>query len=388
MNISSDKDSYTNDKQLKLITEQLQRDYLFSIEAFNPVSKLSVRLFQTVLVRIGINTDLQVDAREENAGSYTVGETAVTINYGAKAVVRISEVQSGTKYQLCDANYAGTDKNASALSDPISSNDTSYLEITTKDALQEDTTIKVEATNIHTDKHSYLDPQPPKSPIPALLVYPNTGLNPTVEVSEEDNSTANITLNNTQKSAVYFLSLENILEDTDDFIIKKEALADANIADRVQGNDNTITWALKKLTDDVTVSITAKKINSGLEKKLPELLFIPVKLKMSIVEKDIKSGGTATIQVSHTQAGVFYQLRKVNSNNTYTNIGNPVYHHRNRSIGQAHIGTDFVVGTFTGDTVLLPTGNIDQTTTFNVLATKDTTGLQVEIGNITVEIKG
>jgi len=109
---------------------------------------------------------------------------------------------------------------------------------------------------------------------------------------------------------------------------------------------------------------------------------------MSIVEKDIKSGGTATIQVSHTQAGVFYQLRKVNSNNTYTNIGNPVYHHRNRSIGQAHIGTDFVVGTFTGDTVLLPTGNIDQTTTFNVLATKDTTGLQVEIGNITVEIKG
>jgi len=194
-------------------------------------------------------------------------------------------------------------------------------------------------------------------------------------------------LKNTQKSASYYIRFEDIDDDTAD----KAVLQNTTIGELIPGNNGTIKLPVTNLTEDLTISIVARKNASGLEKTLPKTLFIPVKpdknKELSIVEGSIHAGDTATIKISNTQPGILYQLRQVNKDKTFTNIGNPVFHHRNHGIGRARIETDFAIGRFEDSFVLLPAGVVEQTTTFNVLATKATTRQEADMGNIKVTVK-
>ncbi len=364
-NSQNDEDNKGNDRQLPITTIPLTRDnYIFSIEAVNPVTKLSVRLFQTVLTIVGINTGLTVTAKES------------LVDYSTPVIITINNTQSGTIYQLVDAK-----DNTKILSDAVNSGSGGNLDISTKVPFYEDTTIAISATNMHTNDSAFLVAKP------EIQVYPNTALEIAPEVPQvaEYNGELAVIIKNTQQSTSYYLRFEDIDDDT----VNKDVLKGTMIGDIVPGNNGTIRMPVKNLTEDLTVSITARKNVSKIEKVLPGTIFIPVKpdikKALSIVEQNIKAGDTATLKVSNTQRGIMYQLRRVNGNNSFTNIGMPGYHHKNYGVGKARIEIEFAIDTFTGVDVLLPAGVIKQTTTFNVLAIKATTKQQAEIGNITIE---
>ncbi len=365
-------DNKGNDGQIALKTISLTKDnYLFSIEALNPSTKMRVRLYQTIAVRIGINTGLMAIAKESE------------IAYGTNAIIIIKNAQSGTIYQVF-----GTNKKTS-LSDTVESIDGGDLAISTKDPLQEDTGFTIKATNIHTHDSAFFDAPKKEDPPRTIKVYPNTALPAEEPAIADYNGSSAIKLSNTQESTAYYLSVNDI--DDDDNTASKSGRKNQMIGKPVAGKKNPISLAADKLAEDLTVKIIAKKNDTGLEKPLLGTFTFKVRPDpgkiLSIVKENTPGGDWITIKVNSTQPGIIYQLRKVIGDDTYENIGTPVFHHRNHGVGTARIETDFAIDYFTATDVFLPAGIVATTTVFNVLATKATTKLTAVVGNITVEVK-
>lgn len=336
-------------------------DYTFSVLATKsnkPGFLVSTQLLQTVLIKIGIKKDLVVQV------------TTTPVPYGSKAVVVVKDAQRGTRYQLFDNDHA-----LSAETDSGAGGD---LEISTTGPLKKDVKISVKSTNIKTGQNGMLDEQPD------ILVSPNTALIPKLVGTAADyNGTADITLADTQQTAVYQVRFEDI----DDDAVDKKQMKNTSLGAAVPGNDGTIVLPVAMLKEDLTVNILAIKKSSGIQQQLTKKLLIPVRpdinKKLSVVENYLKPGDMA-VKVSNTQPGVMYQLKTDEDNK---NIGKPGYHHKKRGIGEAQIELDFVVDPFTDDSVYLPTGHLLQTTTFHVLAIKATTKLDaVLINKIMVEV--
>ncbi len=357
INNTTDEDNGVIATNTQPLTEE---DYTFSVLATKtnkPEIPVSISLLQTVLIKVGIKKDLALEV--------------APVQYGAQAVVIVKEAQRGTMYQLFDPlnNPLSVATNSGAGGDlPVST----YL------PLYEDVTVSVKSTNIKTGQNGMLDKQA------NILVYPNTASKPGLISAVADYKGSNsVTLPLTQKSALYQLRFQDIDDDT----VDKELQKDNHIGEPVSGNGSMIELPVSMLTEDLTINILAIKTPSGLQQQLPSIKAIPVKpdisQQISVVETNLKPGDTATIRVSKTQRGVKYQLRTADG----VNVGNPAYHHKNYGIGKAHIEVDFVIDTFTDDFVQLSTGRLEQTTTFNVLATKPTTGVSAQLTNtITVEV--
>ncbi len=352
------------DGLLLLTTGRLTRDkYLLSIEAFNPITGLSNKFYQTISVRIGINTKLGVRSND-------------VFEYGTYITLMIEGAQSGTEYQLFD------EMGNQAFSEKTNSNDGGNLAVVSNIQLTEDILLTIKATNAHTQDSAFLDARL------AINILPNTTLDVSLDAPQvaDYKGGINIIIHNTQATASYCLQCKYI----DDDVLQKSPLIGSLLSDWMPGNNGTIQLPLNNLTEDLTLNILVKKNDSGLQKTLTRTLFVPVKPDkdkiLSVGEGKIKAGETATIVVSNTQPGILYQLRKVNKDKTFTNIGNPVFHHRNHGIGKAVVETDLVIGEFTGTDVQLPAGTVEQTTMFNVLAIKATTRQEAEIGNIKIPV--
>ncbi|MBE7170237.1 MAG: hypothetical protein INR73_06590 [Williamsia sp.] len=348
-----------NGQAISIETSMLtNEDYVFSVVAEKPASRIGTQLLQTVLVKVGIQQDLAVQLVND------------PVAYGSKAVVTIKAAQSGTTYQLF-----GPDNKQ--LSGETKSGDGGDLNISTTDVLYEDVVISVKSTNDKTGQYGTLTHQP------TIRVTPNTMLQPVLETGAADyGGTAYIVLKGTQQSASYQVKFTDI----DDDLADKTRLKDLLPGEPVPGG-GTIRLPVSQLTEDLTVGILVTKIQTGIQQQLPALVFIPVKPDTSktLSIAAVNENG-ATIKVSNTQRGVLYQLKRGADNQ---DIGKPVYHHKNRGIDgsaghperKACIGFDFVVDTFKDDSVYLPTGPLKEPTLFKVLARKITAWPETELVN-------
>jgi hypothetical protein len=90
------------------------------------------------------------------------------------------------------------------------------------------------------------------------------------------------------------------------------------------------------------------------------------------------------VRVSGTQKGVAYQLR-LDADNAAVNP--PGYHLTDRGVETVRLEVDFVVEDQGKAILLLPTGAITTSTTFNVLAIKTLTGVSAQLnGKATIGI--
>jgi len=107
-----------------------------------------------------------------------------------------------------------------------------------------------------------------------------------------------------------------------------------------------------------TVSITDAMSCTVVSSKTIASSGTPINKTVTSTSSTICEGSSTTLQVASSEIGVSYQLR---NNDDDVNIGTPV------------IGT--------GNNILLSTGNLTQTSTFNVLATSISLGCNIELSN-------
>lgn len=348
---------------LRLKTSPLEDDeYAFSIQAVRtPASglhlagPLDVRLLQTVFVQVRTDTELEVSL------------PVPSIAYGAPAEVWVRSAQSKTRYELVN-------EEKEPLGAAVETRVAGDVQLWTQ-ALTEDTTIAVQATNIKKDLRDLLTQRVP------VAVGPRLDVAATFTPAVVDyNGEATILLVETQKTASYQL----VISETG-----RAAPPQALLAKTGTGGDLTLSTG--ELQEDCTVGINVKKMISGLTGVLAVQLIIPVRpnpkkqlLLVADLTKDGKStavtsvatGTRATIKVAEPQSGVYYQLRVGTAA-----AGRPAYYHAKAKIGQARVGVEFVVDAFSDDAVYLPTDVLTETTEFTVFAfkpTRESEGVKLE----------
>lgn len=356
---------------LRLKTSALEDDeYAFTIQATHtPASglhlagPLDVRLLQTVFVQVRTDTELVVALQ------------APSIAYGAPAEVWVRSAQSRTRYELVN------DKEE-PLGAAVETRVAGDVQLWTQ-ALTEDTTIVVQATNIKKDLRDLLTQRV------SVVVGPRLDVAAAFTPAVVDyNGEATIILAETQETASYQLVINQAGSDA-----KPQELS------AVAGTGGDLKLRMGALQEDCTASIKVKKTISGLAGVLAAQLTIPVKpnpekelLLVADLNKDGKStvvasvvpGTRAVIKVAEPQSGVYYQLRI-----GAVPAGRPAYYHANAKIEQARVGIEFVVEAFNAAAVYLPTDVLTKTTEFTVFAFKparESEGVEVK-SKIEVTVK-
>lgn len=350
---------------LSIETAELENeDYTFSVTASKYVKtkdgtrELIKQLLQTATVKTGVDSSVSIRPKR------------VIFEYHSLAIIVVEDAQRGNKYQLFDLNDV-------EISEAVESAVGGYLEIVATQPVKEDFQVKVVATNIKTGQTGVMDAKP------MILVGPNVTLVPALKQPLIDyNAKGIVTLASTQTSVTYQLMYVDVDDEDLAIILATQPM----LGVPVDGNGAEIELSIDNMTEDMTVRVLATKENGGAN-ILRTQLFISVKpdpsKSLNVVEENVLPETGATIKVSNTQKGVLYQL--LSSNNKP--IGWPRFHSRNYGIGRARLEVNMAVGEFLDDSVYLPTGAIDGTTTFNVLAIKATTKVSVQLANtITVTI--
>lgn len=325
-----------------------------------------VQLRQAVSVQVGLDTALATSLQDD------------AIAYGAAATVVVHGAQSNVRYRLLDN---ATEAPLSEAVETASSGDVSLLTV----ALKEDVTLVVKATNVTTNLSALLTQRVP------VRVQPKVDLAATLTPAVVDyNGQTTIRLAGSQQTVSYQLQLATNSLDT--------TLAAPEEVTAVPGTGEALSLPTGALREDCLASITATKTGSGLAAVLRVRVFIPVRpdpakelllvkdlteIGKNTVVQSVAAGTAAIIKVANTQRGVRYQLRI-----GLAPVGMPAYHHINAGIGKARVAFEFAVGTFSDDSVYLPTGVLAQTTEFNVFAFKPTREAEgVVVGTISVAVQ-
>lgn len=329
-----------------------REDYTLSVLAKKNISDLQKQLLQNVTIKVGVDENIPVSLKNQ------------FIDFNTKNTVLLLQTQSNATYQVFEASDKENLYPLSALIDSGAGGDLAIETINIK----EDTTIKVHVKNKKTNLSGTLKAKP------RILVYPNDVLVPVLSSATAHDFAGSCTIEipNTQASTNYQI----IFKDIDDDKADKAKLATIPLSAAVKGNDasTSIKIVTKNLTEDLIVRILATKIDNGLSKELNTTLTVRVKpdhtKKLTQVTSPVKVGGNTDIRVESPQRGIEYQLR---NNETGKEVGWRVYYHKDYGIERARIGFEFAIGEYGAAPVLLNTGALTATTTFNVMATKANT---------------
>jgi hypothetical protein len=228
--------------------------------------------------------------------------------------------------------------------------------------LQENTTIYIKATNIFTNQFAELNQKV------FVLVRPNLVLKVQLKDTIIDyGNDGNIMLDSSQASVKYQLLITEI--DYEQAGITQPL----EYGDPVVGNGKSLNLSLKGLKEDNTFMLVAFK-NEINEKGLVINGLTQLVRPDTSLSVDRDAVDNEMIVLKTTQVGVKYQL--VNDVDS-TLVGKPVYHHKNKGLAKGKIGVDFVVNTFEGDPIKLPTGKLTKDTTFKIKAIKQATSVDV-----------
>lgn len=217
-------------------------------------------------------------------------------------------------------------------------------------------------------------------------VLPNvTTLTLTVEAMKIPPATCSTNLVNTVTVNVYGLPANNLtvtaanlticsgssttisVDNTTSGFSYQLRIGTTNVGNAITSNGGTIILPTGNLTANTTYNIIARNGTTGCDRVLTTTPTITVNAQeknVAAVNSTVCSGSSTNIQVLNSESGATYQLR-----NGTTNIGSAV------------------TSTSNGSTISLPTGTINATTSFNVVATRSgcTTNLAsqatVTVGN-------
>ncbi len=148
--------------------------------------------------------------------------------------------------------------------------------------------------------------------------------------------------------------------------------------DVVRGNDATATISSAGLAEDAYLFIKATKETTKETYYYPTCLPVLVKPDRSVVaqlkEQNIEKGTEANVLIYEGQAGVKYQLILDSAT-----VGEAGYHPEERSVDSMRSDIDFVVEVVEQDYIDLPTGILNEDTTFGVRAIKIASGIYVAL---------
>ncbi|GGH06668.1 hypothetical protein [Mucilaginibacter phyllosphaerae] len=374
----------------------------------------SNNLYQVVNIRVGVNVGLEVIPQK------------TVLNYSEKVVLTVKNAQKGAWYSV--VYFAGeinalppkqllTVDNEADLETILMPagpaafciskkflGDNADLQLETTYGLREDMELRVFVDDANTGLTGLLNAAViigvmPDISLPAVWYSQQSKSRYNKTGAADYGSAAGVRLKLSQSSVKYRLRL--------DAMDGPDTKTDIYLSDWVNGVAGVLDIPLIELTtEDMLLTVIAEKVIRPLGAALTQRVVIPVypahDKTFTVVDSQDPQAGK-TIKVGNAQSGILYQLR-----NTATNelIVPPVFYHRNYGIGNTRICGDskaasfdenavmsddwwikslFVVGnSSTDDEVLLPVGPLTADTSFEVIATKSTTGFSKIIGTISV----
>ena len=388
-----------------LRTPKIVKDITFTILACRqvkaPAIGLETYLNQTVSIKAGIDTTLQVEFRPAEHQIST--DHQITINYGDTVKVAIEASQEGIFYTLVRHSGDGT------LS-ADQKGDKSEIHLKSSE-LTEDTRIKVKACRtLDPNTCEYLD-----TPL-SVNVRPNPKVAVGVQASIIDyKAKARLSLANPQSSAEYQLyQRELVLSEyvsqetqgrleiqTDEghsvFLITPEKISNWEdpsgfiLAGIFKKRSEKLSITTGSLSEDMLFIVQATK-NENKENReslqLDQAVVVLVRPDTAPAVKAqqplIDSNTFGMVTISKAQKGVEYQLR-LDQNNKPVNP--PGFPYEDRGVETTRLEVDFVVEAPGDPLVLLPTGRLAKKTTFNVLAIKILTKVSAQLkGKATIDI--
>lgn len=402
-------DANTPEDEILLPTPAIRKDITFTVLAIREDKQKAVQvetyLNQAISIKAGIDTGLPVAFSP--ATGQVAGDHQVTINYGDKVTVAISNTQEGISYKLT----MGPKENFVTLSNGVKGNQAT-INVVSTDGFDEDTQINVLAYRTSSSSVSaWLDTTL------SILVRPN----PAAVV----NADANIVNYNTgttfwlvdpQSSAQYELYKRELIPA--DYLPDGTAGSlliptdeGRNIAIRVPAkitnwddpsgfvlvdsfgesgaSGASLPTGTGELLEDTIFIIRGTKRENHERLQLDQVVVVLVRPNPAPVVGSqaaiVASGAEGVVTVSGTQKGVAYQLR-LDANNQPINP--PGYHLTDRAIETFRVEVDLVVEVPGAPLLLLPTGALTQATTFNVLAGKILTGVSAQLtGKATIDVQ-
>lgn len=411
---------------LVLETYKIQEDTEFQIFARRPSSALATYLIRAATVKVGL--DVKLAASILTAPYLDLNLTGPTdprlIAYGDSVKVQLENSQEGVVYQLVALEGA---KKEVVLSTESVTGNLKAVELTTQ-AVFEDVDIRIRATKT-------FDPSEKRQTETSLLdvVLPlKVRANQGVAVKASDSivdfkQPATIKVAKTQKNVTYTLYARSIPER--DFVraaVSTSAIVKVRVGgepdvqvsvpplelewrtpegyvkvgEAKQGTGGEVTLTSEVLVDDALFIVQATKAHVALQtisSAVPVTQVAVVLVRpdpgpeVSVRKSSIAPETASMVLVDGTQKGVLYQLR-VDGNNRAVNP--PGAHYEDRRIGTTRIEVDFVVEP-PSDLIakqrllLLPTEPLTETTTFNILATKELARVSNTLTvKATIEVQG
>jgi hypothetical protein len=423
---------HTNNRADLVLTTGLLGDqvHAFRILATKiyPPENTSV-LLQVANIRVGVNRGLEVVAERD------------LLNYGDKAVLIVKNAQKGANYSIIYYTKAiaalsisqlmvineeqdieaisyqadkteGTSETIVLRVSPKITGSDADLRLETTYGLREDMELRIAVYDENTGLSGIL------LQVTTINVMPDLNLSAdwfmqkskTQTGAADYGSKVGLRLGNTQKSVKYQLKLDSI--DFDEPVLPPDNL----LSDWVAGNGDTLDILLNiPPKEDMVVVITAEKLSAASHTaQLTSQVIVPVfpdgDKKLSVMSVARPGDNSKVIRLDHPQRGILYQLRNPA---TKEMIGSPVFYHRNYGIGDTRISANlidrlykkekadltgssllvkslFVVDTCNQnnepdkDVALLPVDTLADTASFEVIATKSTTGFSTIIDTVTV----
>ncbi|WPV01754.1 hypothetical protein SNE26_08215 [Mucilaginibacter sp. cycad4] len=410
-----------------LLINQVHAFRVLATKIYSPQN--SCVLLQGANIRVGVNTGLEVVAGRN------------LLNYGDKAVLIVKNAQKNANYSIiyytksgealsvsqlmCIDNKqelettpypavktTGADEIIAVRISPLVLGNDADIRLETIYGLREDMELSVAVFDENTGLSGVL------LKVTTISVMPDLNLpldwfmqkSKTQTGAADYGSKVGLRLGNTQKSVKYQLKLEAI--DSDEPLLPPDNL----LSNWFVGDGDTFDILLNiPAKEDMVIVVTAQKLSDASHTgQLTSQVIIPVypdeNKKLSVVS--VTGSGDKAIRLDQPQRGILYQLRNPG---TKEMIDPPVFYHRNYGIGNTRVSANvierlyktekidlkgnrtfakslFVVDTCNQnneaekDMALLPVGPLADTASFEVTATKSTTGFSVIIDTVKVSI--
>ena len=382
-----------------LPTDPLTETTAFNVLATKVYTGLQAPLTGTATIGVeaGIDTALAV-AFVPYDGQAPDGQ-ALTIGYGEKIRVRISESQEGISYRLVED--AAPDVARSNAWKGTGADLTFY----STEGFAEDVVLNIQAFRTSNPSLSaYLNARL------TIHVRPNPAVALALDVHVFDyDAKTQLSLADPQASVTYQLYQRAIApgdyatEDTEGrleidagggqrvYVEPPEAITDWDDPGgfALAGTfTKTGKLTLRERREDVYFVVRATKKDNGEALALDQITAVLVRpdatLAVAAEASPVEAGSIGVVTVEATQAGVAYQLRH-DSNNV--KVGAPGYDAADRWLERTRLEVDFAVEG-PGDALLrLPTNPLKKSATFHVLATKLASGITAQLAEkATIEV--
>ena len=378
------------DEKVLLSTPQIHKDITFTIlairEGGDPLMRLEVYLNQAVSLKSGIDPNLLVTFQP--MGNQIVSGNQIITDYESQVTIRVEKSQEGISYEL----VTGTEGNRTTLSAPQKGN-TDVITLTSTVNFTADTPLNILAYRTANRRvasllNTNLSVKVRPNPAVAITLQPliiDYGTEATLSLSGHQATASYQLYKRELKPADYLAetSAGNIEIHTDEarhvFIKAPENITDWEVANgfvpvaEFTENSGILSISTGPLPEDTLFIVRATKSENGQSLQLDQAVVVLVRPDRSPIVT-VSSTQAEMIEISNTQKGVAYQLRAGD-----VLVNPPGYHVTDRGVNTTRLEVDFVVEGQGDPVLLMPTGPITETTTFNVLASKIFTGLSAQL---------